>query len=108
MTGSTCAHWGPALRHIGRALNPGLYQTLTFDVVSQKLQTQDHWHTAPKLSFVLEFPFKKKKSPYNALEKPQQSFKSSCKFYKELQLSGISKEELGKNGLLRDMEGLDT
>ena len=33
---------------------------LTFGVLSQKLQTQDHWHTVPKFSFFLELPLKKK------------------------------------------------
>jgi hypothetical protein len=43
----------------------GVMQMLTFDVLSQKLQTQDHWHTVPKSSFSLEFPKteKEKRSP---------------------------------------------
>lgn len=41
--------------------------TLTFDVLSQKLQTQDPWHTVPKFSFFLEFPLKKEEESFSTL-----------------------------------------
>ena len=52
-----CTHTrASTLRHPVRNLRKRLDQMLTFDVLSQKLQTQDHSHTVPKFSFFLEFP----------------------------------------------------